>query len=290
MLLLLALPLWPLSLLAQEEYDDEEGAEGEEEYEDAEEEETEEAGTAADGDSGEDEAAQPRDEEVEAGGEAASHRAGRTKASAGGDDEEEDDGEALAPAASLPAKAADLRGAVEVDIPPPAPFYPEDEPGLEDKLLVERLLGVHLVHPPWRHASERVDFTGNEVRVSYWYSIGAEPEAVACDALRWLSTGRNQWAGGAAELFEEMSAVTRLTLAFVNVQRRQKGQVPGSSDSYRYLLATISPDRVGEISPSSVEEPLASGKCLAFMKEKLDSFTFDSAYYEKELLRGLEGK
>ena len=213
-----------------------------------------------------------------------------------GEEDAEEEGRADTVAAEIAEPGGSASGAQasraheEVDVPDPEPFYPENEPQLEVKVLVERALGIYFVHPPWRHVSERAEVVGREIRVHYWYSISSDPEAVACDALRWLSSGRHQWSGGAADLFDELEGAERLTLAFVNVERRRKGRMPGRKDFKRYLTATVHKDGVDAISPAAVEDILSAGVCTEFMKRTLDAFRFDSFYYERELRRGLAGR
>jgi hypothetical protein len=186
---------------------------------------------------------------------------------------------AQAPARPAAAQAADL--------PEPAPFYPASDPARATKLTVERLLGLYFVNPPWRHASEGVEILGREIKVHYWRSIAGDAEGVACDALRWLSSGRHQWASGAAGVFDELEGVERITLLFVNVERRRKGQVPGARDFRRYLQATVQRAKVAAIAPDAVAEVLDSGKCSEFLRKNLEYFFFDGYYFDRELARGL---
>jgi len=179
----------------------------------------------------------------------------------------------------------------EADAEEPGPVYTADDPQLRMKQGIERLLGIHVVHPPWRHVSEQVEISGSRVSVRYWYSIAQDASVVMCDALRWLSKGRNQWAEGVAGVFEEYEDVEQVTLYFINVERRRKGQVPGARDYRPYLTATVVRDGLDALSAAEVEEVFSSGgSCADYLRKHLKRFDFRSHYYERELRRGVEGR
>lgn len=184
-----------------------------------------------------------------------------------------------------------LWAAHEVDAAEPSEFLRSGDPQYKMKQAIERLLGIHVVHPPWRHVSEQVEIAGSSVTVSYWYSISQDPAVVMCDALRWLSHGRNQWSEGVPGVFEEYEDVEQLTLHFINVERRRKGQVPGARDFRRYLSATVVRDGLDALAPAEVQEVITSGgSCDEYLRKHLKRFDFQTLYYERELRRGVEGQ
>lgn len=160
-----------------------------------------------------------------------------------------------------------------------------DDSNLEEKLELEKYLGLYLVKPPRRHVAEIVDLYRNRATVRYWYSLGPDAEQVACDGLRWMLFGRHQWAGGVQRIFEE-TEVTEVNLHFIHVPKSVKGKPPGPKDYRRFVEMRLSRRKVEDLPVADARHAVEGGAgCGKFMKKHFDRFRFDSRFYKRELKR-----
>jgi hypothetical protein len=165
-----------------------------------------------------------------------------------------------------------------------AEMYGDDDL-LEEKLEIERYLGLFLVKPPRRHSSEMVDLYRQRATVRYWYSLGPDVEQVACDGLRWMLFGRHQWAGGVHRIFEE-TEVKEVNLHFIHVPKSVGGKTPGKKDFRRFVEMRLTRRKVEKLEVSDARHAIESGEgCAKYMKKHFDRFRFDSRFYKRELKR-----
>jgi len=162
-------------------------------------------------------------------------------------------------------------------------FYSPDDPALKQKLQVESFLGLFFIKPPRRHVAETVEIRRDRVSVRYWYSLGPQPEAVACDGLKWLLFGRHQWAGGARKLFEETEH-EEITLEFGHVSKPRQGQDIDARDFRSFMETRISRRKAETLDYSEANQAVEAGEgCMAFMRRNFDRFRFDARFYRQEL-------
>lgn len=171
----------------------------------------------------------------------------------------------------------DIGGATEL--------YGADDGNLQEKLQLEKYLGLYMVKPPRRHVAEIVELYRNRATVRYWYSLGPDADQVACDGLRWMLFGRHQWAGGVQRIFEE-TEVTEVNLHFIHVPKAVKGKRPGPKDYRRFVELRLSRRKVEDLPVADARHAVDSGAgCGTFMKKHFDRYRFDSRFYRRELKR-----
>jgi hypothetical protein len=163
--------------------------------------------------------------------------------------------------------------------------YAEDDPKLDEKIRVEKAFGLYLIKPPRRHVSESVELHRNRVTMRYWYSIGPDPEQVACDGMKWVLFGRHQWSGGMRRMLDDTDFV-ELNLEFIDVLRKRGGGQPGKRDFRRFLELRLSAARLKRVNFPEARHLIEAGSgCGKFMRKHFDRYRFDKRYYKRELKR-----
>ena len=181
-------------------------------------------------------------------------------------------------------------GAIASETPPGASMYDEDDEGLEDKLLIEQALGLFLVKPPRRHPAEVVELYRDRATIRYWYSLGPDPEQLACEGLRWMVFGRNQWAGGLQRIFDE-TEIREVNLHFGHLPKGRDGK-PASAKSFRrYLEMRVTRRKAANMPIADARHVVDTGEgCGEFMRKHFDRYRFDNRYYARELKRHSKGR
>lgn len=99
-------------------------------------------------------------------------------------------------------------------------FYPMEEPDRDLKMWAEQALGLYLVDPPRRHASERVDFSNQHLHFHLWRPIGQRSMVeLWSEAASWLVFGRIKYSNGAQGLFSDLDRLERVTISLHEVIR-----------------------------------------------------------------------
>lgn len=121
-------------------------------------------------------------------------------------------------------------------------FYPATEPDRDVKLWAERVLGLYLVDPPRRHASERVDFSNNHLHFHLWRPIGERSMVeLWSEAAAWLVFGRIKYSSGARGLFSDLDGLERVTVSLHEVIRPgQEGRRKSKEPDQVKIFLTIS--------------------------------------------------
>lgn len=123
-------------------------------------------------------------------------------------------------------------------------FYPPDEQSLELKLAVEQAMGIYLVDPPRRHASERVDYADDHLHFHIWRPIsGRSMTALWSEAASWLVFGRIKYSQGARLIFEMVPGLRQVTLSYHEVIRpgedgRRRSDKPDQVNTYLTVSLT----------------------------------------------------
>ena len=164
-------------------------------------------------------------------------------------------------------------------------LYGQDDPLLNEKLKLERYLGLYMVRPPRRHTSEIVELYRSRATVRYWYSLGPDVDQVACDGLRWMVFGRHQWAGGVQRIFKE-TEVTEVNLQFIHVPKSVAGEAPGPKDLRKFVEMRLTKRKLEDLPVAEARHALEGGAgCGEFMKRHFDVYRFNERFYDRELKR-----
>ena len=121
-------------------------------------------------------------------------------------------------------------------------FYSIDDTQAGIKLVVEEMMGLFLVKPPRRHASEMTDINERFIHFHLWHPIAEYSNTqLWSKAASWLLLGRTKYAQGARALFSEMPSIQRITLSFHEVIRPgEEGRRLSSKPDQVYIYLTIS--------------------------------------------------
>ncbi len=166
-----------------------------------------------------------------------------------------------------------------------ADMYDDDDEDKALKLKVEGHLGLFLVKPPRRHASEVVELRRGRATIRYWYSLGPDADRVACDGLRWMVFGRDQWGGGAPGVFDD-TEITEINLHFVHVPKPRPGKKSRARDFHKFVEMRLSTRKMEDLEVDEAMQAVESGEgCGRFMKRHFDRYRFNSRYYKRELAR-----
>ena len=99
-------------------------------------------------------------------------------------------------------------------------IYGPGDPDLDQKLKMEKMMGVYLTHPPRRHKSERITIRKGVVTVHVWQSIfGMSDDELKCRAVEWLVFGRTQYGQGGREVLSRFPKYKTINLRFHDVVR-----------------------------------------------------------------------
>jgi hypothetical protein len=115
-------------------------------------------------------------------------------------------------------------------------FY-DNDPWYNLKIAAEQEMGLFLVDPPRRHASEMTQYSSDHLHFHLWRPISETNQAMWSRALGWLIFGRVKYSRGAQQLFADIPTLKRITLSLHEVQRPrsdgQTGCISGSSKTSR---------------------------------------------------------
>jgi hypothetical protein len=158
--------------------------------------------------------------------------------------------------------------------------YGADDPAGLLKARIEELMGVYLVDPPRRHASERVTMKGGDVKLTYWQTIAsASDEELLAKAVQWFVFGRTQYATGVRGVFSEMPAVDHVELAFEEVVRpERRGRRRGDEELHEYLSLDLSRAKFGQLDLERAKQCVQKGRCGAVARDLFDHVRFDARY------------
>ena len=121
-------------------------------------------------------------------------------------------------------------------------FYAPDEPDRALKVYAEQQLGLYLVDPPRRHASERVDYGKEHLHFHLWRPIAERPLLeLWSEAASWLVFGRVKFSTGARGLFSDLPALRRVTLSLHEVLRPgEEGRRLSKKPDQVHIYLTVS--------------------------------------------------
>lgn len=106
-----------------------------------------------------------------------------------------------------------------------------DDPWYNLKLSAEQEMGLYLVDPPRRHASEVTQYSNDHLHFHLWRPLSESNQAMWSRALGWLIFGRIKYSRGAQQLFADIPTLRRITLSLHEVQRPKNSERAGCASS-----------------------------------------------------------
>ena len=143
-------------------------------------------------------------------------------------------------------------------------IYGANDPQLDTKLELEKMMGVYLTHPPRRHRSEKIQLKKDLVIVDVWQTVYGHSDAeLKCKALKWLVFGRTQYVDGGRQILSERQEFRRVTLRFHEVEHAKNSRrvKQGKEKVVRYLQATLSKSVMSKLNMNTFNDILKSGEC-----------------------------
>ncbi len=148
-------------------------------------------------------------------------------------------------------------------------IYDASDPLLDTKLVLEKMMGVYLTHPPRRHRSEKIQLKRDQVIVNVWQSVYGHSDAeLQCKALRWLVVGRTQYVDGGRQILSEHPEFRRVTLRFHEVEHAKNSRrvKKGKEKVVPYLRATLSRSVLNKLNMDTFNRLIESGECNTAFK------------------------
>jgi hypothetical protein len=161
-------------------------------------------------------------------------------------------------------------------------FYPPGEPDLDLKVAAEQAMGLYLVDPPRRHASERVDFADSHLQFHIWRPIaGRSMTALWSEAASWLTFGRVKYSQGARALFELLPGLEQVTLSYHEVVRpgedgRRRSELPDQVNTY--LTISLTRDAFERLNMEELRLCARQERCGKQMRASFSRVSLNQAY------------
>ena len=164
-------------------------------------------------------------------------------------------------------------------------FYPPDEPNRDIKLWSEQILGLYLVDPPRRHASERVDYSNNHLHFHLWRPIGQRTMVeLWSEAASWLVFGRIKYSSGARGLFSDLGGLERVTVSLHEVVRPdQEGRrLSKEPDQVQiYLTISLKRDAFERLDLQALRDCALNMDCGRAMRSSFSLVKLNSRYIKR---------
>ncbi len=176
-----------------------------------------------------------------------------------------------------PAQAQRARG--DAVRPRAAKIYPDSDPLAKQKARVEALMGVYLVDPPRRHASERVKVKGSRVQLDIWQPVARSSDTeLKTRAVQWFVFGRTGYAKGVRGIFSEMAGIDQVTMVFHEVLREGRGRKKGAETVKRYLVLRLDRRRFERMKVEALRGCVERGDCSRAFRSAFTSAKLERRY------------
>ena len=120
-------------------------------------------------------------------------------------------------------------------------LYKADDPHREMKIFAEEEMGLYLVEPPRRHASEITQYSSDHLHFHVWRPLTGTRQSLWSSGAGWLLFGRIKYSRGAQQLFADLPGLKRITLSFHEVIRPdKKGRRRSKAVDKVYTYLTLS--------------------------------------------------
>jgi hypothetical protein len=146
----------------------------------------------------------------------------------------------------------------------------------QDRLeaLVHQYLGLYVVPPSRRDASESVSFAQGRLTVVYRWPKKNKSRGLLCTGGRWLAVGRLTSARGARALFKALPRLNFIELRLVDIRTQVKPIGDGKYRQERQIIELarfeLSKERARKLDPKVLRATLSGQRCERFVKNLLD--------------------
>ena len=165
-------------------------------------------------------------------------------------------------------------------------LYPASDPWRDLKIATEQQMGLYLVEPPRRHASEVTSFSSQHLHFHLWRPISEPVRSLWSRALKWLLFGRIKYSGGARQLFEELPDLKRITLSLHEVERpdeRGRRRSPKPDIIHTYLTISLKRSDFERLDIELARSCTLNLDCGETMESQITLLKFNSRYIKRRL-------
>lgn len=165
-------------------------------------------------------------------------------------------------------------------------LYEENDPWRELKLAAEQEMGLYLVEPPRRHASEITDYSNEHLHFHIWRPISETKTTMWSRAVSWLVFGRIKYSKGAQQLFADLPSLKRMTISFHEVIRpdrkgRRRSKKPDKV--YTYLTVSLTRSDFEMIDLEALRQCSYQLDCGTKVRSMMSLVKFNSRYVRRRL-------
>ncbi len=186
---------------------------------------------------------------------------------------------------AAPASAQPTPRRADGVVPTAKSIYAADDPDAALKMQIERLMGVYLVDPPRRHASEKVVVKGDQVQIDVWHPVSRLSDTeLKTRAVHWFVLGRTQYAPGVRGVFSELPQIDDARLVFHEVLRPDaRGRRRGKQrDQVKpYLVLRLDRRSFEKLAVDVIEKCVERGDCSALFDSAFKYAKFDRRYVHR---------
>ena len=165
-------------------------------------------------------------------------------------------------------------------------LYRADDPWRELKLAAEQEMGLYLVEPPRRHASEITEFSNQHLHFHIWRPLTESKQTIWSTGVGWLVFGRIKYSRGAQQLFSDIPDLKRITISFHEVERPgQKGRRRSKKPDriHNYLTLSLTRKDFEKIDLEAVKSCSRVADCDRDVRSMITLVKFNSRYIKRRL-------
>ncbi len=165
-------------------------------------------------------------------------------------------------------------------------LYAGDDPWRDLKLAAEEEMGLFLVEPPRRHASEITEFSNQHLHFHIWRPIAEGKTAMWSRGLQWLIFGRIKYSKGAQQLFSDLPDLKRITISFHEVirpERKGRRRSKKPDKVYTYLTLSIKRDDFERLDLESIKHCSRNLDCDTNIRSMISLVKFNARYVKRRL-------
>ena len=165
-------------------------------------------------------------------------------------------------------------------------LYEENDPWRELKIAAEQEMGLYLVEPPRRHASEITNYSNEHLHFHIWRPISESRRSIWSRGVYWLIFGRIKYSSGARQLFSDLSSLKRITISFHEVIRpKRKGRRRSKKPDKVYTYFTVSITRADfeKVDLELIRQCGRNLDCGRDVRSMMSLVKFNSRYVKRRL-------
>jgi len=163
-------------------------------------------------------------------------------------------------------------------------LYPANDPYRDLKIFAEEEMGLYLVDPPRRHASEITRYQNDQLHFHIWRPLSGTKQSLWSSGAGWLLFGRIKYSRGASQLFADIPGLKRITISFHEVIRPDKKgrrRSKAVDKVYTYLTLSITRKDFERLDAERIKSCARLEDCSQEERQMLSLVKFNSKYIRR---------